>query len=61
MQWINNPAAYCRHHRIYLNVKSIRRKQCLEKNCFHLQKLRHEWWIQLAELNYEKKLNKRRI
>lgn len=42
-----NCAGYCKLHNVGLTVKQIRTKECLSKNCWHLQKNEeHEWWEQ---------------
>lgn len=43
----NNVAGYCRRKGKYMTVKQIRGKNCLGKQCFHLDKNEeHEWWAQ---------------
>lgn len=43
----NNVAAYCRYHKLSMTVKQIRCKNCLGKECKHLQKNeKHSWWKQ---------------
>lgn len=45
----NNPAAYCAFHHGALTVKEMKRKGCLGKQCWHLQKNeQHEYWKQRA-------------
>lgn len=57
---INNPAAYCKHHRGYLSVKQIKNKQCLGKCCRHFRKIEdHEWWTQRENIKKMKQQRKR--
>lgn len=44
-----NPAAYCALHCGALTVHEIKRKNCLGKQCHHLQKNeQHQYWNQRA-------------
>ena len=55
----NNTAAYCKLHHCGLTVKQIKSRQCLCKQCWHLQKNEnHTWWKQREILKQKKKLKK---
>lgn len=41
-----NCAGYCRLHQCGMTPKQIKHKECLAKNCWHLEKKEHEWWHQ---------------
>lgn len=44
-QYIKNPAAYCRLHRVSLSVKQIRNKHCIEKGCKYFSiYANHSYW-----------------
>jgi hypothetical protein len=46
----SNVAGYCKLHDAYMTVKQIRCKQCLQKQCWHLERnYEHKWWAQRAE------------
>ena len=50
-----NPAAYCALHDGSLTVKEIKRKNCLGKQCRHLQKNEeHEYWHQRERMKQRK-------
>lgn len=53
-----NCAGYCHLHGAGLTVKQIRNKDCLAKNCWHLEKKEHEWWNQ-RERTKEKRKNRK--
>ena len=43
----NNVVGYCKYHHCYMTVKQMRHKECLKKQCFHLQKNdTHQYWHQ---------------
>jgi hypothetical protein len=37
---------YCRRHHCHLSCTQLKRKECLKKQCTHLQKCEHEFWHQ---------------
>lgn len=37
---------YCRRHHCYLSSTQLKRKDCLKKQCTHLEKHEHEFWKQ---------------
>lgn len=41
---IKSPVAFCRLHRKHLSSKQLRKKRCIEKNCYHLKKYEHKFW-----------------
>jgi hypothetical protein len=45
---------YCHRHHCYLSSTQLKRKECLKKQCNHLQKHEHEFWRQ-RELKKMKK------
>ena len=52
----DNVAAYCELHSKYMTVKQIRHKDCLKKECWHLQKKEdHEWWAQRQRIKQKRK------
>lgn len=57
----NNCAGYCKKHCTGLTVKQIRKKECLQKECWHLQKIDHEWWAQRERMKEKRKSRKERI
>lgn len=55
----DNVAGYCRLHRCSMTVKQIRRKECLQKQCWHLQKNEsHSWWRQREIMKQKRKAKK---
>ena len=43
----DNIAGYCKLHKCSMTVKQIKGKQCLFKQCWHLEKnASHQWWKQ---------------
>lgn len=57
-----NCAGYCRKHACGLTVKQIRNRECLAKNCWHLQKNEsHEWWEQRNRTKARRKIRKENI
>lgn len=36
--------AYCNYHNCYLSAKQIRNRECINKNCQHLQKIPNPFW-----------------
>jgi hypothetical protein len=55
----NNVAGYCRLHSKHMTVKQIRQKNCLGKECWHLQKNEeHEWWGQRERAKQKRKERK---
>ena len=37
---------YCHRHRCYVTSTQIKQKECLSKQCYHLEKREHEFWRQ---------------
>ena len=37
---------YCHRHHCYLSSTQLKRKECLKKQCTHLEKHEHEFWRQ---------------
>ena len=53
--------AWCKLHEGYLTVKQLRTKQCLQKQCHHLEKIGHSWWRKREKDKQLKKERKRRL
>lgn len=52
-----NVCAYCKRKGCYMTVKQVKKKNCLKKECHHLDKKDHEWWIQRALLKQKRRNN----
>ena len=51
---------YCKKHGAHLTVNTLKRHECLKKECNYLKK--HEdnpYWAERAKLKEEKKMNKK--
>lgn len=53
-----NCAGYCKLHQVGMTVKQIKKKDCLAKNCWHLEKKEHEWWAQRERAKAKRKNRK---
>ena len=54
----DNCCAYCKLHHCSMTVKQMRKKECLQKQCWHLEKNEaHDFWRQHARM---KELRKER-
>lgn len=43
----DNCCAYCKLHGCYMTVKQMKKKECLKKQCYYLQKIEeHDIWRQ---------------
>lgn len=52
----DNVAGYCKLHHCSMTVKQIRAKECLSKQCWHLQKnTEHDWWRQREAMKQKRK------
>lgn len=52
----DNVAGYCKLHHCSLTVKQIKAKECLKKQCWHLQKNEaHDWWRQRDVMKQKRK------
>ncbi len=64
-QYVENPAAFCKLHHSYLRVKDIKKRKCLEKQCYHLSRIDdHGFWEQRRlkqELRKERKERHKRL
>ena len=49
---------YCRRHHCYLSTTQLKQKECLKKQCNHLQKHEHEYWRQRELKKMKKKENR---
>lgn len=55
----NNICAVCKLHDTGVTVKQMRQKQCLSKQCRHLQKVEtHEYWSQRERTKAKRKNRK---
>lgn len=55
----DNVAAYCKLHGCNLTVKQIKSRECLKKQCWHLDKNEnHAWWKQ-REITKQKRKQKK--
>ena len=55
----DNVAGYCKLHHCSMTVKQIRAKECLVKQCWHLQKnTEHDWWRQREAMKQKRKAKK---
>ena len=55
----DNVAGYCKLHHCSMTVKQIRAKECLSKQCWHLQKNeQHDWWRQREAVKQKRKAKK---
>lgn len=54
----DNCCAYCKLHQCAMTMKQLRKKECLKKQCWHLDKIKeHPVWKQREHM---KKLRKER-
>ena len=37
---------YCQRHHCYISTTQLKRKECLKKQCVHLERYEHEFWRQ---------------
>ena len=57
-----NVAAYCIHHRCSMTVRQMRTKECLRKQCRHLQKNeQHQYWKQREVTKTRRKQRKEKL
>lgn len=57
----DNCCGFCRYHHKGVTPNQLRRKQCIERHCQHLQKYKqHPYWAQL-EYQQEKKLESKEL
>ena len=55
----DNVVGYCKYHKCCLTVKQMKCKNCLGKQCLHLQKNEtHQYWHQREVLKQKKKQKK---
>lgn len=58
----DNCCAYCKLHKCSMTVKQMRKKECLNKQCWHLVKNdEHEYWKQRDRIKDKRKARKRAI
>lgn len=52
----SNIAGYCKRHHCNMTVKQIKCKNCLDKQCWHLEKNEeHNWWKQREIIKQKRK------
>lgn len=49
---------YCQRHHCYLSSTQLKRKECLKKQCSHLEKQEHEFWRQREIAKERRQLRK---
>ena len=55
----DNCCAYCKLHGCFMTAKQMRKKECLKKQCFHLQKNEeHDVWKQRARMKERRRKRK---
>lgn len=52
---------YCNRHHCYITSTQIKQKECLSKQCYHLEKQDHEFWRQRELTRQRRKTRKDRI
>ena len=58
----DNVAGYCKHHRCGMTVKQIKRKNCLQKQCWYfIKNEQHEWWTQRSHIKQKRQERRERI
>lgn len=58
----DNCCAYCKLHHCSMTVKQMKAKECLQKQCWHLQKNEdHQYWRQRESMKQKRKDRKERI
>lgn len=50
-----NVVAYCRKHKGYITENQMRRKECLKKQCFYLEKIDNPFWEEREKKKAAKK------
>lgn len=51
---------YCHRHHCYVTSTQLKQKECLSKQCYHLEKKDHEFWYQ-RELKKQRRKNKKGV
>lgn len=55
----DNCCAYCQLHRCSMTVKQMKAKNCLQKQCWHLEKNEnHQYWRQRENVKQKRKERK---
>ena len=58
----SNVAGYCKHHNKHMTVKQIKCLNCLQKQCWHLERnYDHKWWAQREEIKQKRETRKARL
>jgi hypothetical protein len=52
---------YCKKHHCYVTSTQIKQKECLSKQCFHLEKKEHEYWRQRELTKARRKIRKENL
>ena len=57
-----NCAAYCKLHGCCMTVKQLRKKNCLGKQCHHLEKIEtHDYWRHRAAIKQKRIARKEKL
>jgi len=59
--YVNNPPAYCALHKCCLSTKNMKKRQCIQKKCYHLRKLDHPLWTQRESAKQKRKARKEKL
>ena len=51
---------YCRRHGCYISATQLKQKECLQKQCHHLDKHEHEFWRQ-RELTKQRRKDRKEL
>ena len=54
-KYVDNPPAYCVLHKCHLSMRNIRKRRCIEKQCFHMKKLEHPYWEYMEIMKKKRK------
>lgn len=54
----HHAVGYCKRHHCHLSATQLKRKECLKKQCNHLDKCEHEYWRQ-REIIKQKRLERK--
>ena len=58
----DNCCAYCKLHNCSMTVKQMRKKECLQKQCWHLEKNEsHDFWRHKARMKEIRKERKQAL
>ena len=49
---------FCKKHHCYVTATQLKQKECLKKQCYYLERHKHEFWTQ-RELTKAKRRNRK--